>query len=482
MSSGKTFLLDQAAKLYPEKIAIRSQEGEMTYREYLHLVCSVMEKLQEHGVSPKSYCAILRKPDIISLATLMALLRLKAIAVPLSLRLSPVQVQKLLEELSCSYLVTSQDLLPLYPNLKTIRWQKEDFLSFPSSSKMVTIDLQDRSTVIFSSGSTGKPKAILHSYGNHYYSALGANLNMPLSPGSSWLLSLPIYHVGGLAILMRCVLAGAAVTLPSSQENLIANIQKFKVTHLSLVSTQLQRLLEEEENLYWQESLQAILLGGSFFPTNLLEKAQQRKLPIHMSYGSSEMSSQITTTPKNSSLEDLSTSGQLLPYRQLKISEEGEILLKGKTLFQGYLKKGNLFSPFDTEGWFASGDCGYWNENKCLVVTGRQDEMFISGGENIYPTEIELVLSKYPGIIQTVIVPVENLEYGKRPVAFIQSELTWKEEDLKTYLQGKLEKFKVPDYFFSWPKKLPSVGMKVNREGLKSIAQERCALKRKMEK
>lgn len=478
MSPQRIFLLDQAAQLYPEKIAIRSEEGEVTYREYLHLVCFLMEKLQEHNLSPQSYCAILQKPDIIALATLMALLRLRVIAVPISLRFSPEQVQKLLEELPCSHLVTSLDLAPLYPNRKTICWPKENFsdLSFSSSSsKLTTIDLRDRSTVIFSSGSTGKPKAILHSYENHYYSALGANLNMPLSPENSWLLSLPIYHVGGLAILMRCALAGATVTLPSSQENLITNIQKFKVTHLSLVSTQLQRLLKEE-NYRWQESLQAILLGGSFFPSNLLEKAQERKLPIHMSYGSSEMSSQVTTTPRNSSLENLSTSGKLLPYRQLKISEKGEILLKGKTLFQGYLKQGNLVSPFcrdgKNEGWFASGDCGYWNENKCLVVTGRQDEMFISGGENIYPTEIELVLSKYPGIIQVVVVPVENLEYGKRPVAFIKSEFSWKEEELKVYLQEKLERFKIPDHFFSWPQKLCSTGIKVDRKGLKSIAQE----------
>ena len=130
-------------------------------------------------------------------------------------------------------------------------------------------------TIVFTSGSTGIPKAVLHSYGNYYYNALGCNRNLPLTAGDRWLLDLPLYHVGGLGILFRCLLAGATVVMPDGRETLDAVLERYEITHLSVVVTQLHRLLRQPESVRYP-SLRYVVLGGSPVPLKLLSRASER--------------------------------------------------------------------------------------------------------------------------------------------------------------------------------------------------------------
>ncbi|HET6566866.1 MAG TPA: o-succinylbenzoate--CoA ligase, partial [Rhodothermales bacterium] len=313
---------------------------------------------------------------------------------------------------------------------------------------------------------TGRPKAALLSWGNLYYNALGSNRNIPLGPGDRWLLSLPLYHVGGLGILMRCFLAGAAVALPERGAPIGQSIAALGVTHVSMVTTQLVRLLRHGGSGQLA-GLRAILLGGSAFPSALLEEARALQVPIHTSYGLTEMASQVTTTPPDADALELATSGQLLEYRELHISDEGEILVGGETLFQGYVDGDELYRPVDADGWFHTGDLGALDARGSLTVLGRRDNMFISGGENVQPEEIEQVLCRIPGVEQAVVVPVPDAEFGFRPAAFVQAAPgSARPSEYAAVLSGMLPRFKVPVAFFDWTEADTGERMKVDREEL----------------
>jgi O-succinylbenzoic acid--CoA ligase len=328
------------------------------------------------------------------------------------------------------------------------------------------IPLERPATIIFTSGSTGVPKAALHAFGNHYYNALGSNANIPLRSGDRWLHSLPLYHVGGLSILFRCLLAGATVALPRQGTPLGEAIDELGATHVSLVSTQLLRLLRGKADL---AGLEAVLMGGGPVPAPLVDEAVARGLPIHTSYGLTETASQVTTTPPGASPGELGTSGRLLPYREIAISGGGEILVRGQTLFAGYVEGGKTERALDADGWFHTGDLGELNENGYLRVLGRQDNLFVSGGENIQPEEIEEALYGLPGVDEAVVVPVPDEEFGARPVAFVRME-DERYGELAPELERVLPRFKIPIAFHPWPEETRR-GMKPDRIALSERAR-----------
>ncbi|MDZ7371292.1 MAG: AMP-binding protein [candidate division KSB1 bacterium] len=277
----------------------------------------------------------------------------------------------------------------------------------------------DWASILFTSGSTGEPKACVNSFSNHFYSALGANENMPLEPADRWLLSLPLFHVGGLGVLFRTMLAGASVVIPP-EPSLSASLDFAEPTHLSLVHTQLYRLMQDSATVDFLRRYRGILLGGSAFPDALIRQAVDEGIIIHTSYGSTEMSSQITATPRGASLAELLTCGRLLPYRSLHFTQDGEILVSGKTLFLGYWDGETLTRP-ENEGFFSTGDLGRLDENGNLLIYGRRDNLFKAGGENISPEEIERLLLRIEDVAEAIVVPIPDPEYGALPVAFIRT-------------------------------------------------------------
>ncbi|MCH2180378.1 MAG: o-succinylbenzoate--CoA ligase [Mariniblastus sp.] len=305
-------------------------------------------------------------------------------------------------------------------------------------------DPQQPATLIFSSGSTGQPKAIVHAMSAHIASATGAAEIIPLESGDRWLWSLPLYHISGLSILIRCATAGATVVgLPVDQELNAHALEKLKVTHLSVVTTQLRRLLAEKT--FPSQYLRTVLLGGSSIDPKLVETARNRGVDVRTTYGLSEMASQVTTSAADGTPK---ASGKLLENRQLQISSTGEILVRGETLALGYLQKGEIQSLVNQDGWFQTNDIGALNGNSELVVSGRIDNMFISGGENIHPENIERAMTTLFNVEQVIVVPSPDKEFGARPVAFVDGTLPmdWKEKIMQL-----LPNYEVPFEIHPWP-------------------------------
>ncbi len=271
--------------------------------------------------------------------------------------------------------------------------------------------------------------------------------------------------------MFRAIITGATVVLSGANKSLIDNINQYKPTHVSLVATQLTELIKDKKAVNLLQKMKAILLGGSAVPQSLIEKAHTLELNIYTTYGSSEMSSQVTTTAQGDSLDRLFTSGKLLNHREMKIAGDGEILVRGDTLFKGYIEDGMIDPARDSDGYFHTDDIGTIDKFGYLSVIGRKDNMFISGGENIQPEEIEEALLKIEGVADAAVVPVPDSQYGFRPIAFIKlenSSLSMK--DLPGILSEKIAKYKIPDSFIDYPKNFKQVGIKINRSELKKYA------------
>jgi O-succinylbenzoic acid--CoA ligase len=474
----QNFLPDAVGKFgdYP---AIISSTTELTYREYFKNTLNTAYNLKKNGFRNSEIVAIIATPGPEYLILLQALWYQGIIALPLNTHWPASLLDKQLGKLGVQKVVVKKGLgnLPSSKKVKVFNLQsivELDVLDFSQNKpKEFGYDEEQPATIIFTSGSSGEPKAAMHTLGNHYYNALGSNQNIPVQLEDCWLLSLPIYHVGGLAILFRAVLGGGAVVIPDQTSDLESSITKFKPSHISLVPTQLYRLLQKNEIIEELGRMKAILLGGGPIPDSLIRQSLDIGLPTHTSYGSTEMASQVTTTGMGDSPEKLRTSGKLLPHRELQISSEGEILVKGRTLFRGYSDGNQLSKARDNQGWFHSSDMGYLDDDGYLTVTGRLDNLFISGGENIQPEEIENAILQIVGVLNAVVVPVKDEEFGERPAAFVKTEKGRTDfTKIKRYLEKELPCFKVPDYFLPWPKDFLDEGMKLNRKSLIIYAEK----------
>ena len=303
-------------------------------------------------------------------------------------------------------------------------------------------------TLLETSGSMGIPKTVYHKLEQHILAAQAVIANTGLDSSSCSLLSLPLNHIGGLAILIRAWVSGCRWVLPEKHWTPDWAVNQAGATHMSLVGTQLKRFLEDKQSVRVLRKLKAILLGGSAISRNLINKAYQEDLPIIMTYGSTETCSQVAATSLGDNLDRLLTSGKCLADREIKISETGEILVRGDMVC--------------VLGWYHTGDLGYLDNQNYLHVLGRLDNRLISGGENIYPEEIERALLEHPQIESVVVVAKNDEEYGQRPVAFVKMQSVLVPQELQNFLRDRLARFKIPKDWREWPANMPE-SLKINR-------------------
>lgn len=413
------------------------------------------DKLTAQGITRGDRVAVISPPSSEFVILTLACWKIGAVIAPLSTRYPEDKVNTILKTINSKKLIT--DLPP----------------SAIQQTTSITFDqldpnLESDASIIFTSGSSAQPKAILHTIANHYYNALGSHENIPFAKPDAWLASLPMYHISGFSLIMRSLIAGGTIVFPAPNQSLENAIKNPAITHISLVPTQLIRLLDHPKNIQRLKHLKAILIGGAAIPSQLIEKSLDLNLPIHKTYGSTEAASQIATSPKNKP-----NSVKVLPYRKVKVAPDGEILLKGKTLFKGYVKPNQIEPARDESGYYHTGDTGTIDENNNLTVTGRKDLMFISGGENIHPEEIEQALLNLTEIEQAVVVPIEDKQFGHRPAAFIKTKnnQTIDKQTIEKELTKTLEPFKIPKKILPWPKDMKS-DLKPSRSTLTAIANK----------
>lgn len=299
-------------------------------------------------------------------------------------------------------------------------------------------------STLFTSGSTGQPKAVSHTIQQHLAAADFCNPILKLTADSCWLLSLPLFHASGYAILMRCLRAGAAIALPEKSGITIEDLKRVPVTHVSLVATQLQRLLLEPEFNALSLSLRHLMLGGGSVPEKLLQQALDKGFEVSMSYGMTESAAAIA-------LSEVSADCGIQVSSNAKVRiEQGEIQLKGEQLAKSYQMASGTKKLAGINGWFATGDLGRIEKGK-LYIEGRKDNRFISGGENVQPELIEQALLQHPDIQLALVVPCKDAAFGQRPAAFVKARASIEFSSLEPWLRQKLPGFMCPTKYLPWP-------------------------------
>lgn len=408
--------------------------------------------LAEQGVGSEERVVIIASNSVAYACFICACWELAVTVVPLSNKQPKSVVDKIISDVDPALIIS--DDLGNYPSAIELNLICSTELNLFSGVSLADLDLDFDAIadIIFTSGSTGDPKGVIHSLSNHYHSALGAHEIIPFNKGNIWMAALPFYHISGLSLILRALLHGGMLYFPKAGESVEDCLGE--VSHISLVPVQLSRLLQNESSAQRMAEMDAVLVGGAPLNRVLRDKSRELGLPLFTTYGSSEMSSQITTTSGKGVFAD-NNSGQLLAGRELMIADDGEILVRGEVLCRGYLVNGVFEDCVDEDSWFHTNDIGRLNEGGDLFVRGRKDLMFISGGENIFPEEIESALESHPSVLRAVVVARECGEFGQRPVAFIKfagGELCF--DELKAFLSDRIAGFKIPDVVYPWPDSL----------------------------
>ncbi|MCS6135862.1 o-succinylbenzoate--CoA ligase [Shewanella baltica] len=447
----------QAALAFPQQTAIKLAGQNIRYSELSQRVIALGQQLRAAGIAEGEPLACIAVNNLEMICLYWACIDIGAIFFPISPRFPLAQIQGLIDEHQIRYVWRAE-----ISDLQNCSQLALDFNRL-SNELAQPADITRPANVILTSGSSGFPKAAVHCLANHIANAEGARSLIALEQGDAWLLSLPLFHIGGLAILNRCALVGATVVMPDHAQSLSQQIDQDKLTHLSLVPAQLSKLLADTSSKL--KSIKALLLGGGAVSLDLLAQLKLRNIASYTSYGMTEMGSQITTGP---ALSD-GSSGKLLPKRELKI-EDSVIWVRGECLFMGYLAPEGIQAGVVQEGWFYTKDRGEWDENGNLHILGRVDNMFICGGENIQPEEIEAALKQHPQIDDAIVFAIPDAQFGNLPAAILRGSLTHLTEsianELELFLADKIARFKRPRQYYVWPENHEQTGLKVNRKAL----------------
>ena len=312
-------------------------------------------------------------------------------------------------------------------------------------------------TIMYTSGTTGFPKGVRQTADNHTSSALSSVLNLGLDEKDRWLCTMPLFHISGFSILVRSVLYGMEVRLYEKFDaQLIAEeICQGTVTRISVVATGLQRILSEMEQAgaSADPKFRTVLAGGGPIPDDYLKRSELRQLPVLQTYGMTETSSQTATLSAEDALRKSGSAGKPLFFNRIKIAdgkragEIGEVLIAGPHVTPGYIGHASEKRSL-VDGWLQTGDLGYIDDEGYLYIVDRRSDLIISGGENIYPAEIENILTSHPNVLEAGVCGQDDNEWGSVPVAFVVVDSDLPAAELDEFCRRRLAGYKVPKKFY----------------------------------
>jgi O-succinylbenzoic acid--CoA ligase len=422
-------------------------------------------RLSAAGVRPDQHIGLLlpNRPETIFL--IYALARLGAVLIPFNLRLSARELAWQADQADCRLILHDQASAAMPARLEpgAARWLDIDMPGDLKGSALIETTPESWApervqAIVFTSGTTGQPKGVQLTFGNHFWSATASALRLGVLPEDSWLLNLPLYHVGGLAIVFRSCLYGTAVVLQQGfdpQATLQAILVE-GVSVVSLVPTMLYRLLELPHAGEILARLRYLLLGGAGAQPTLLKKALAAAIPLAVTYGMTETASQIATAAPELSARKPGSAGKPLLFCRLRIvndlgqdlppGETGQILVNGPTVMPGYYRQDRRPANSIQTEWFATGDLGYLDTDGDLWVVQRRVDLIISGGENIYPVQVEQTLLEHPAVAQACVVGYDDIEWGQQVGALVSlcPGASVDVEELLAFCRQRLAAYKTP--------------------------------------
>ncbi|MCA9575816.1 MAG: AMP-binding protein [Sandaracinaceae bacterium] len=483
----------EAAREHPTRLAIDGPSGPLSHAELATRCEAQRRALEQLGWRAGDGLAFIPRLDVDTVVTVFTAVAAGIVLVPLHPRGTPDEHEAIVRESGARWIHQRPSRLPFKRSEDTKRPLPEAPLA-----------------ILFTSGTSGISKGAVLSRRAFVASAWASRQRSSSLPAGAarpssatqdapdvWLASLTPAHVGGLSILLRALVHRGTLVLPASSEfhpaTTLDLVRRYGVTQLSLVPTMLARCLDETGSA--PPSLRVVLLGGAAADAGLVARARAAGFPIRLTYGMTEACSQIATQ------RDAGEPGCGRPLRGVEVRARGGVLeVRGPTLFSGYLGQRE---PLDEDGWFRTGDLGRVDDDGCVHIEGRRQDLIITGGENVYPAEVEARVSAHPAVREAAVIGVHDATWGQRVVAVCvletrrsttelassdarileptcagEDEAPWSDvqallRDVDVALSGALASFKRPkEYWVVDALPRTSLG-KVARAGLAGLADAR---------
>jgi acyl-CoA synthetase (AMP-forming)/AMP-acid ligase II len=485
-----TGLLRERAAAYPDRIAYIYEDDQVTFAEFDRRVDSVAAALRASGVRPGDRVAILDKNSLPYVELLFGAARAGAVQVPVNYRLAADEIAYIVDNAEARILVAGAEFVPILDAIAGRLEHTEDLIvvgpteayqdyatwsgSDRASEERTESESErepageDNSGEVFvqlySSGTTGLPKGVMLTHDNFLALLPMVDQLWDLKPESINMVAMPMYHIAGCTLAVGAVYAGIpGVIMREPDPVAIAKaIEAHRVTHVFLVPVLLLFMQQipqvREADL---SSLQLLLYGASPISDEVLAGAM-RLLPgtgFMQVYGLTETTGAITYLPPEDHVPDgprLRSAGVPNPTTELKIidpatgedtppGQVGEIVCRSPQNMRGYWSLEQ--ATRDTllpDGWLRTGDAGYLDEDGYLFIHDRVKDMIISGGENIYPAEVENVLMSHPAVADCAVIGVPDQKWGETPKAIVVLDGAATEQELIDFCRGKLAHFKCP--------------------------------------
>ena len=434
--------LRYGAEHYPNRICINEYTYNDIYRGVVH-VARKLEPLQASRI------AILSDNSVTMAIYVLATMVVHKELLLLNVHLKPKEIKNQLAQLDVTTVLHSVERREQLPNsISTIVFESlERILSDEEADDTFDWTFEDRDIAVImnTSATTGQFKSVPLRWGQIRAHVQASKEVLGKTEQDNWLMVLPLFHVSGLSILLRSLYNGTAVTiLPKYDEaQVLKLIESENINMMSLVPT----ILTQLEPSISHHKLRVILLGGEFIPMALIDACEKKSLPIYKTYGMTETFSQSVTFSVLDYPHKRDSVGKPLPGMQVRIDKPdadgvGEIHLTGPMVMTGYIDKEPIDGDLNTD------DIGYVDEDGFVYILNRRKDLIISGGENIYPKELEDLVYTLPSVKECAVVPVPDPKWGQVPaifVAFHDGE-SMTADEIVSFMTKSLAKYKVPKY------------------------------------
>ena len=488
----------------PNKVAVKEFESghSFTYGELDRLGNRLGFHLRDHyGVEKGSRIAILAENCLEYIALFAAAQKMGCILVPMNYRLASAEIDYLLRDSKPSLAICEKKFAPLLqgaPSFASIPYflPLEELSTFCHREKagngeaifpLQQVEEDDPIFILYTSGTTGFPKGAIYSHKMLFWNSINTAISLIVNTESRTVNVMPPFHTGGWNVLTTPFLHHGAYTCMVKKfdaSTVLRLLQEEQVTLFMGVPTMLRMMAEVPE---FEEAtfpgLYYIIVGGEPMPIPLIEVWEYNKgVAIRQGYGMTEVGPNLTSLHQNDAIRKKGSIGRPNFYVETRIvdingqeqpvDEAGELLLRGPMVTPGYWRNEEATRKAIVDGWFHTGDMVRLDEEGYLFVVDRIKNMFISGGENVYPAEVERVLLSHGGVAEAAVVGVPDAKWGEVGKAFVvpKSGMRMAEDELMAYCQSMLARFKVPKYIIFVDELPKNDTGKINRAALKQLA------------
>jgi fatty-acyl-CoA synthase len=441
------------ARMTPGRTAVIAGGRSLTYAQLHERVLRLAHGLRGLGVGPGDRVAYLGPNDPAFLETLFACGALGAIFVPLNFRLSLPELEFIVGDAGAQLLVRAEGQPePSVPQTVTLGQEYEALLASSSAAALDEPVGQDEPCMImYTSGTTGKPKGAVLSHGNLTWNCVNVLLDLDLARDEVTLVSAPMFHTA--ALNMTCLptfLKGATAVVMAafSPDAAFDLIEKHRVTWMFGVPAMFAAMAQSDR---WPRadlsSVRILECGGAPVPEALIRTYRERGLIFLQGYGMTEASPGVLFLGPEA-VDRVGSAGKPSFFTDVRLGENQEVQVQGPNVFLGYWNRPSETEAALAEGWFRSGDAAYTDDDGYFYVFDRIKDMIISGGENIYPAEVEAALYEHPAVAECAVIGVPDERWGEVGTAFVVARPGPPPDpgELLAALRDRLAGYKIPKY------------------------------------